>query len=82
MTREIRCMSGDCESNRDPNHLAWIEPMSLPAVGFMMNLPIDGPDDMDGRSEWLWIRLPNGDLMCGFFPHGDSYFEHEAERNV
>lgn len=34
----------------------------------------------DGRSQWLWIRLQNGDLILGVFPQGDTYFdvEHDA----
>jgi hypothetical protein len=34
-------------------------------------------DTEDGRSEWLWIRLPNGDLILGVFPQGDTYFATE-----
>lgn len=66
----------------NPDDVAWLQPMSDEAVQYMVAQPVDGPEGMDGRSEWLWVRLPNGDLMCGFFPHGDSYFEHEAEREV
>lgn len=35
----------------------------------------------DGRSEWHWFRLANGDLILGTFPHGDTYFETEADIN-
>ena len=31
----------------------------------------------DGRSEWVWVRLPNGDLVLGVFPRGDTYFSME-----
>lgn len=34
------------------------------------------------RSEWLWIRLSNGDLILGMFPQDNAYFEHEMEREV
>lgn len=34
---------------------------------------------MDGRSNWLWFRLPNGDLIFGCFPEGDTYFATEAD---
>lgn len=35
--------------------------------------------DLDGRSQWVWCRLPNGDLMLGVFPQGDTYLDHERE---
>lgn len=35
----------------------------------------------DGRSEWLWVRLPNGDLMLGLFPQGETYMLVEDEAN-
>jgi len=35
--------------------------------------------DMDGRSEWRWVRFQNGDLMLGVFPHGDTYLGTEAD---
>lgn len=31
----------------------------------------------DGRSQWLWIRLHNGDLILGCFPQGDTYLAVE-----
>jgi hypothetical protein len=37
------------------------------------------PDDEDGRSEWLWIRLANGDLIFGCFPQAGTYFELEED---
>lgn len=36
---------------------------------------------MDGRSEWLWLRLPNGDLVLGVFPQGDTYFATEWDHS-
>lgn len=39
------------------------------------------PDDStdDGRSEWRWLRLADGDLMVGFWPQGDTYMDLEVE---
>lgn len=34
---------------------------------------------LDGRSNWLWFRLPNGDLLFGCFPEGDTYSLWENE---
>lgn len=37
--------------------------------------------DPDGRSNWMWLRLPNGDLILGVYPQGDTYEEcaHDAQ---
>ena len=35
------------------------------------------PDDDNGRSQVVQIRLPNGDLFLGFAPQGDTYCELE-----
>jgi hypothetical protein len=35
-------------------------------------------DSEDGRSNWCWIRLLNGDLILGVFPQGDTYLDMEA----
>lgn len=32
------------------------------------------PESMDGRSQWVWMRLPNTDLVFGCYPQGDTYF--------
>jgi hypothetical protein len=70
-------------NQQNRRHLAQLSPMTREQVDFMLTRPVDAElGDMDGRSEWLWVRFPNGDLMCGFFPHGDSYFEHEVERGI
>lgn len=37
---------------------------------------------LDGRSEWFFIRLPNGDLVLATYPRGDTYFETELHRSV
>lgn len=36
----------------------------------VLNAPVG---DLDGRSEFVWLRLPNGDLLLGVFPFGDTY---------
>jgi hypothetical protein len=33
----------------------------------------------DGRSNFMWIRLRNGDLILGVFPEGDTYFKYEEK---
>lgn len=61
--------------------IAWFEPASDAAVAA---LTAADPDLEDGftRSEWLWVRLANGDLILGFFPQDEGYFAHESERGV
>lgn len=39
------------------------------------------PLDSNGRSKWMWIRLPNGDLVFGCFPQGDTYFLTEDDHS-
>jgi hypothetical protein len=38
-----------------------------------------GANTDDGRSDWEWIRLRNGDLILGVFPRGETYFEVEVD---
>jgi hypothetical protein len=30
-------------------------------------------EDGEGRTDWLWIRLNNGDLILGVYPQGETY---------
>lgn len=36
---------------------------------------LEAPMTEDGRSDFQWFRLCNGDLLLGVFPHGDTYME-------
>lgn len=40
------------------------------------------PVDNDGRSEFFWLRLQNGDLVLGVYPRGDTYCATEHDRSV
>lgn len=51
-------------------------PASPQAVQTVLSATI-GSDD--GRGEWTWFRLPNGDLIFGCFPKGDTYFATEDD---
>lgn len=53
---------------------------SREAAQEIINAQVD--DDEDGRSEWFWLRCPNGDLMFACYPMGDLYYSHEDERSV
>lgn len=66
---------------RDPNRddfpvVSTMRAASDAAVETVLNADVNSSD---GRSEWLWIRLPNGDLVLGVYPQGDTYFEFEGE---
>lgn len=65
-------------TGRDRVYLGASWPASAKPVSDLLALPIG-----DGRSEWRWLRLSNGDLMLGFFPQAngqDGYFLTEIDR--
>jgi hypothetical protein len=37
------------------------------------------PESPEGRSQWVWVRLPDGDLILGLYPQGDTYFATEQD---
>jgi hypothetical protein len=45
-------------------------PASRHAVEQVLAAPVDYDD---GRSDFVWVRLANGDLMLGVWPTGDTY---------
>lgn len=47
-----------------------VHPASRESVDLVLSR---SEDDPNGRSNWLWVRLPNGDLILGVFPQGDTY---------
>ena len=55
-----------------------IKPASDQSV---MTVLAANPDIQDGltRSEWLWVRLPNGDLILGIYPQDGTYFATEKD---
>jgi hypothetical protein len=63
--------------DEDPDRvLAYIHPADPLCVQRVLHAPTEGGN---GRSPWMWLRLPNGDLMLGVFPQGDTYLECEAD---
>ena len=59
--------------------IAWCHPASVGSIDLVLG---KSPADDDGRSEWLWIRLENGDLILGCFPQGETYFEVEEDADM
>lgn len=35
-----------------------------------------------GKSQWVWIRLPGGDLVLAIYPQDDCYFSTEHWRTI
>lgn len=52
--------------------IAYVHPANQASVDKVLNAPEEG---YDGRSPWVWVRLVNGDLILGVYPHGDTYIE-------
>lgn len=80
MPKEIFELPGR-DINNEPLYWAQ-EDAPREAVDFMLKQPIEDSKTHDGRSRWLWIRLPNGDLILGFYPQGDAYFTTEQWRTI
>jgi hypothetical protein len=62
--------------SEDKHVIATVEPARPEAVEKVLSAPVGTGD---GRSEWVWLRLTNGDLILGVFPQGDTYVELEGE---
>jgi hypothetical protein len=45
----------------------------------VLRVIMQNEDDPDGRSEWLWVTLPNGDVILGTFPQGTTYEASEVD---
>ncbi len=54
--------------------LAEVAPASQELVDLVLSKPVED----EGRSQFVWVRLQNGDLILGVYPQGDTYFEIEA----
>jgi hypothetical protein len=48
---------------------------ALPARDAQVKRVIEASQGKNGRSEWYWFRLQNGDLVLGVYPCGDTYEE-------
>lgn len=70
----------ECEKTGErldaPRVLGWVQPASQKVAQMVIDAEA-GTDD--GRSEWLWLRLANGDLLLATFPRGDTYLSTEAD---
>lgn len=76
--REI--LQTECEKTGDtletPRVLGWTVPAAPEIASKVISADVGTGD---GRSEWLWLRLANGDLMLAIYPQGETYFATEAD---
>lgn len=63
---------------QESQQIAWHKPASNESVSYVLAQDVD---DEDGRSEWLWVRLANGDLILGVYPQADTYFATELDHS-
>lgn len=56
--------------------LAYVHRASEESVGKVLSAHVGTGD---GRSEWVWLRLPNGDLILGVYPQGETYMSLEDD---
>lgn len=56
--------------------IAMVHPASEASVQAVVTAD---PKSDDGRSPWMWVRLPNGDLILGVYPQGDTYLAVEED---
>lgn len=59
---------------RDDNlsTIGWVWPAERDAVDYVLSQSSEELG-FDGRSNWVWIRLANGDLVLATYPQGDTY---------
>lgn len=61
----------------DPSRIiASIHPASAASIALVAKA---SENSLDGRSQWVWVRLPNGDLILGVYPQGDTYLRCEED---
>lgn len=66
------------ECGPEEQHWAY-QPAPQEAVDYILAAPIN---TNDGRSNWVWIRLPNGDACIAVYPQGDTYLSTEHLRSI
>lgn len=66
----------------DSSNGHWVQDAPSEAVDYILSQPTETDQQHDGRSRWVWIRLPNGDLALACYPQGDTYFHTEHWRSI
>jgi hypothetical protein len=60
-------------------YIATVYPASQKSIEQVLTADVD---DSDGRSQFVWVRLANGDLFLGVYPQGETYFAVEADAAI
>lgn len=69
-------MTGDISTYVDDdtgNEIAWATAANPAHVADILSAPTD---TNNGRSNWVWVRLSNGDLLLAVFPQGETYLKY------
>lgn len=76
--REV--LQTECEKTGErldePRVLGWLQKANPEIAKIVLDA---APETEDGRSDWYWLRLANGDLMLATFPRGATYFDTELD---
>ncbi len=76
---QIRTVDKGWDDSESPPEMRHAVITTKPASWDSVMTVLKGDDDGDGRSEWLWVRFPNGDLMLACYPQGECYFNTETD---
>jgi hypothetical protein len=71
-----------CIGESDYKHGYWQEPAPKQAVEYVLKQRLATKTYHDGRSRWMWIRLPDGDLVLAIYPQGDTYFKTDQWHTI
>jgi len=74
VTTDIDPRSG--EHLETPQIIGWSAPMGSEAIKMVLDAPTSGDD---GRSEFFYLLLANGDLVVACYPQGDTYMSLDAD---
>lgn len=74
MTKEQKWLTDD-----KGRHIAHVVSAAQDDVERVLKAEIN---DDDGRSDWVWVRLANGDLLLGMFPCGATYEKVSSALNA
>lgn len=59
----------------DSGDVVWLHPAKDEDVKHVLS---QSESHDDGRSNFIWVRLPNGDLILGVYPQGTTYKDVEV----
>ena len=82
ITHDHKYIYAEDESGNPTEQMIAIVATADPVIAQkVLDAHVDQGNEFNGRSEFKWIRLQNGDLILGVYPRGDTYFETEIDPN-